>query len=252
LVVTSVSFGCLWLMYPYTRSSISWEQVSSATPRNDSSSAHVKLTVAVLLYMSLFNLQNTWYLTSFSQQLHERTWQEPAEQLVTIFSLALPLGSAVGSIGSLLLFTSWAGKRPTLYSTVAVSLALTTAMCIAISFITLPVLPPHPTVSMAIAILLFGPSRSFTWTTYYFFAQASTCLAINTSGRRKLGCGNLLIAGLSGLLPLLISPFVSDSRARSTDRYAQPGVYLALMLIAGYVIPLHLYRRESIAQREIL
>jgi len=177
-------------MHPCSRMPFAREQsASEATSSIVCSPAHGKLAIIVLLCMSLFNLQSTWYLTSISQQLHERTWREPAEQLVTIFNIALPLGSVVGALGSLLLCKR-VGNGSNLF-VVSVSLACITAMCIAISYTALPVLPPHPTISIVTSVLLFGPTRSFVWTTYYAFARGLDYRSITTSWR-QIGCGNLV------------------------------------------------------------
>jgi len=197
--------------------------------------------------MSLFSLQSTWYLNSISQQLHQRTWREPAEQLVSIFNFAMPLGSVVGALGSLQVLTRCSGK---VYFVVSVSLACTTAMCIALSYAALPVIPPHPTISIVTSVLLFGPTWSFVWTTYYFFARELNCLPINSSGRR-IGYGSLFIAGASGLLSGHVSSLVHehDHCQRKTDCYAQVNLYLALIMTAGFSIQIYLPR--SVARRDM-
>jgi len=211
----------------------------------------VKLIVSILVFMSLFNLQSTFYLTSLSEQLHEHTWRAPAEQLVTIFRAALPIGGIVGILASKIMLSSRLGEVVEAYLLISISIACVTSAYMTASIARLPVLPPHPTMSVVLSELMFGPTRSFVWVTYYHFVQESSVIPDYIRGR-LLGYGNLFIAGVSGMAQLYLNALVhkrNDAKFRRTDRYAQVDVCLATSLIAGYAAPLVLYRQSRTAPR---
>jgi len=68
----------------------------------------------------------------------------------------------------------------------------------------------------------------------------------------SLSCRSQLIAGFSGILLVYISTLVRDRRQQTTGRFAQLNMYMALIMIAGYIILIHLYKKEAMIPRETL
>jgi len=136
--------------------------------------------------------------------------------------------------------------KPKVYMSISVSLSCISAVCFSVSYGTLPVLPPHPTTSIVTSELLFGPTRSFVWGTYYHFLRDARYFPFDT-WMRRVGSGNLVIACFSTFLPAYSDHFLHAFRGSGqTNRtgFAKLSAFSAVSLIFGYATPILLHYRE--------
>ena len=165
----------------------------------------------------------TYYIVSFSDAQRSLFGERIAERLDVTFNLGFPVGALIMSpIASLLLRIF--RKRPDVYMAIALAGVHAFGLC---------TLLPH-VVPQALGALLFGPSRTLLWSSYFHFLSSPRRYPRALAGR-TLGYANLLIALLSDVPPALLKGLVQQ------DDYLVHWA-LQVLLLGCLAFPWYLHR----------
>ena len=165
---------------------------------------------------------------SFSEHAQALFPPAIAQRLDLIFYLAFPLGALVTSPLASLLLRRYR-TRPAVYMTVA--------LC-GINLFSLCTLIPHPLPQSAGA-LLFGPTRTLLWSSYFAFLAQPRRYSRSVAGR-MLGYSNLIVAFFSDVPPYALNWLVTVSK--HGHLYVQ--LLLQACLLCCFAWPAHLFCEE--------
>lgn len=183
--------------------------------------------VLLLWMMSAANLKASLFIVAYSEDARNLFPAAVAERLDLVFNLGFPIGALVTSpLASLLLRTY--RYRPVVYMGVAL---------VGINFFSLCTLVPHP-VAQALGALLFGPTRTLLWSSYFAFLAQPRRYSRSTAGR-VLGYSNLIIAILSDAPPYLLNMIVTAT----PHGYLLVQLLLQACLLSCFAFPVHLRQR---------
>ena len=188
-------------------------------------------TLLMLMFMAVYNLKSSFYITTFADQAKSAFDAETADSLAMTFDLAFPLGGFVTSVFASLLLERL-GEREDLYMAIVLVMALLFGFCS---------LVPHVAAQYAGA-LLFGPTRTLQWACYFHFLSLPRRYAPQYVGR-LLGYGNLVVAVVGDFPPYLLNTFVSESGAMGSvsGRYFAVHLGLQVVLLSCLVLPFYLW-----------
>jgi MFS family permease len=153
-------------------------------------------TLLLVCTMCVANLKATTYITSFSETTRTLFPETVASHLDTLFNVGFPCGSLLTSpIASLLLRRF--RTSPHVYLTVALCGQLVFGLCTTVA---------HPW-AQAAGALLFGPTRTLLWSSYFHYLAQPRRYPRALAGR-TLGYCNLAVAVASDLPPYAINWYV--------------------------------------------
>ena len=183
-------------------------------------------TLLLIAMVSVANLRATWFIVSFSDRIRYAFPSQTALKLDTMFNIGFPVGSLVTSPLSTLLLRRHR-KRPDIY--------LAVAWCGQVAFGVCALIPSASTA--AAAALLFGPTRTLMWSSYFHYLAQPRRYPRKLAGR-TLGYANLMIALASDLPPYGLSWLVKHTEASIS--IAVDGV-LGILLLCCAALPAHLF-----------
>ena len=188
--------------------------------------------------MGIFNLKSSFFIATFASQMRDMFYAPTADALSQTFNIAFPVGGFFTSVIASLLLERL-GDREDLY--------LTLVLLLAIMFGIYNLLPYAA--SQFAAALLFGPTRTLQWATYFHFLSLPRRYPPQFVGR-LLGYGNLVIA-LIGDVPLsALNAFVlyTDTLGSSAARYLLVHFLLQIALIGCLALPWYLHKQHVVSR----
>ena len=153
-------------------------------------------TILLICTMTVVNLKASYYIVSFSDAARSIFDEDTAQLLDSIFNLGFPLGALTMSPLASMLLRRYR-KRPDVYMSVALAGVHAFGLCTLI---------PHA-VPQAMGAVLFGPSRTLLWSSYFHFLSQPRRYPRALAGR-TLGYSNLVIALASDVPPSLLKSAV--------------------------------------------
>jgi len=232
------------------------EQSAACAPHKEASRArqHAKTksfsgqfcrtdTMLLVAFMATFNLKCSFTLTTIADQMGQLFDHDTATQLATAFNVAFPLGGLITSILAALLL-QYFDEREDIYITI--SLVLILIYCLFSLF-------PYVT-AQYVAMLLFGPSRTLQWATYFHLLSQPSRYSQKFNGR-LIGYGNLIIALVGNVPPYTLNKVVSNNDnifgfvATSSTRYLAVHLVLFLTMLTSIALPVNLSHSLSISQQ---
>ena len=194
-------------------------------------------TVLLLAFLSIANLKSSFYLSTFSDHMHELFSSASAEHLTVGLGIAFPLGGCLTSVGAAVLLQRLT-RREDLYMAVALGFALV--------FFTVSFFSSLPLQWMG--VLLFGCVRTLQWACYFHLNADRSRYSAKFTGRR-LGYGNLVIGVVGNVPPYLLNMYVKGSIGDEESRYM--AVHGALLLGLICCLPLPWYLQKTLRQRHV-
>ena len=198
-------------------------------------------TALMLLFMVVYNLKSSFYITTFADQMSLLFPDPVAKGLATTFNIAFPLGGFATSMGAAMLLEIL-GEREDLYMTLVVLLAITVSVYNLLPFVG----------NQFASALLFGPTRTLQWACYFHFLALPRRYPPQFVGR-LLGYSNLVVA-FGGDAPVaLLSSFVtrSDMLGSVLKRYVSVHLALLIALVCALALPYHLHGQYNMRQQRV-
>ena len=165
-------------------------------------------TILLLLFMSMYNLVSSFYIVTIKEQLATFLSSGEADAISLTFNIALPVGGALSSVGTVVLLKRLHHDEH-LYMTLVVLLACA---------FSLANLAPFASIQYFAAVC-FGPTRTLQWAAYFLFLEQPHRYPPAMVGR-VIGYANLIIALVGDGAPSLLSFYVLHA-AWPSSKYAR-------------------------------
>ena len=190
-------------------------------------------TCFLFVFMSVYNLKSSFYIVTLRDQLSAAGISSAeADRVSTTFNLAFPIGGLLCSVLAMAMLNRWRDSEH-LYIGLVVTLA-----CV---FSLLEMVPA--VWSQYAAAVLFGPTRTLQWASYFSFLEQHDRYPPNKLGR-MIGYGNLIIAIVGDAPPIALQAYV-EGGLWPHDRWSRyqliHGV-LTAVVVCCMAMPLHLKR----------
>ncbi|EOD05274.1 hypothetical protein EMIHUDRAFT_198901 [Emiliania huxleyi CCMP1516] len=205
-------------------------------------------TVLLLLFMCTANLNQTFYIETFADQIRAlgasaAMLPERAEEIVELFDVIFPLLS-LGTTPLAIFLVNRYNAREHVYLGVVVGLSCLFGLA--------QLIPFHgPQLAAAI---LFGPARTLQWACYFHYLASPSRYPPSAMGR-MVGYANLLIACFGDMPPYLLNTYIQHGTlpADKSSRYV--AAHAALMVVVAHLsvaLPLQLYASHRSASNRLL